>query len=137
MWISKAHAKVLDNIIHEQKDEMSRLRSDIIDFRIKDGVAGAVLIEKVTQKAKDDITIDWMRHRINALEKEKASLLVARGIAVSVPEIVIARPGTMSAPPEFGSMPTFEDVGDDAAKKFGLAHDEEGHLVLGMPESLK
>jgi len=90
------------------------------------------------QKAKDDITIDWMRHRVNALEKEKAALLVSKGVNISVPEIVPTRPGTISAPPAgFDHLPSFEDVGDEQAAQFGLSHDDAGRLVLGMPESAR
>lgn len=82
------------------------------------------------QKAKDDLSIDWMRHRINALEKERAILLnKVGGIQIPVPEIVPTRPGSVSdLPVGFDFMPNFEDVGDVKADALGIAHDEAGHL---------
>lgn len=80
------------------------------------------------QKTKDDITIDWMRHRVNALEKQNAILMgKATGLAFSVPEIVPTRPGTLSMP-SFDTLPDFEDVGDDKAKELGLLHDAQGQV---------
>jgi hypothetical protein len=81
------------------------------------------------QKAKDDVTIDWMRHRINALEKERSILLMrAAGIALPVPEIVPTMP--RSTAPGFDALPSFEDVGDGEAARLGLANDEAtGELI--------
>lgn len=81
------------------------------------------------QKAKDDVTIDWMRHRINALEKERSILLMrAAGIALPVPEIVPTMP--RSTAPGFDALPSFEDVGDGEAARLGLSNDEAtGELI--------
>lgn len=82
------------------------------------------------QKAKDDLHIDWLRHRVNALEKQNAQLLMkVTGVPFAIPEIVANRPGTMTLPPEFDTMPSFEDVGDVEADRLGLALDENGQLL--------
>ena len=84
------------------------------------------------QKSKDDVTIDWMRHRVNALEKINAQLLLkATGIHVPIPEIVPTRPGTLSDPPlDMTYMPSFEDVGDSEAQRLGVEHENDGTLVF-------
>ncbi len=73
-----------------------------------------------------------MRHRNNSLERLNAQLLLkAAGIHVSVPEIVVDRPGTMtpSLPEAFAaSMPSFEDIGDAEAARLGIRHDKAGNL---------
>ena len=80
------------------------------------------------QKVKDDIHIDWLRHRVNALEKQNAQLMMkVSGVLFPVPEIVPTRPGTMSIP-DFDSMPSFEDVGDAEAERLGLTLDDHGQL---------
>lgn len=88
--------------------------------------AGRTLLSE--QKAKDDITIDWMRHRINALEKLNAQLLMkAAGIFVPVPEIVPTRPGTITDT-SFDYSPDFNDVGDAEADRLGIKHADDGSL---------
>lgn len=86
--------------------------------------------DALCQKAKDDITIDWMRHRLNALEKERAILLNrVGGIVIPIPEIVPSRPGTISElPMDMTHLPSFEDVGDTEATRLGISHDNEGNL---------
>lgn len=79
------------------------------------------------QKAKDDITIDWMRHRINALEKQNAILMQkAMGVAFPVPEIVPTRPNSIS--PDYLEMPSFEDLGDAEAARLGIKVNDAGTL---------
>lgn len=123
MWINKqffemvlADNKRLQDAVEFEKIGASRMSATAAGLR--------------EQKAKDDITIDWMRHRVNALEKEKGALLLAKGVHLPVPEIVPTRPGSVSSLPDFSHMPSFEDVGDEAATRLGLVHDEHGHLTF-------
>lgn len=122
MWINRKYFEsIVANCELHLRNVMS-LGSENVSLRTR-------AQELTAQKAKDDITIDWMRHRINALEKERAVLVQkAAGISLPVPEIVPTRPGTMSAPPSFDSMPTFDDVGDAEAARLGLRHDDHGFL---------
>lgn len=125
MWIHREHYDSLkaENAFHREswitiREEREHLVTQNTDL--------------LGQKAKDDITIDWMRHRINALEKQNAVLLQkAAGVVLPVPEIVPTRPGTLSKMelPDFGTMPSFEDVGDDEAARMGIVHDEDGSAV--------
>lgn len=91
------------------------------------------------QRAKDEMTIDWMRHRINALEKERAVLLQSSTrLVFPVPEIasvaahgktsVFANAKTSNHVPTFDSMPSFEDVGEEVAQEMGISHHDDGTL---------
>ena len=121
MWINKAHfTKII-----EDSDQRWRL---IEAQRIENAAVSAEVSQLRAQKAKDDISIDWMRHRINALEKQNAILLQkAAGVNMPVPEIVPTRPGSMTAP-DFSHLPSFEDVGDAEAQRLGIAHDDSGYV---------
>lgn len=114
MWVNKA---MLQQILDENRDMHGATRS--------------VVYESLkAQHARDTMTIDWMRHRINALEKERAILLnKVAGVHIPVPEIVPTRPGTLSRDlPDFDSLPSFEDVGDQEAARLGIKHAEDGSL---------
>lgn len=128
MWVNR---KLFDMIVADNRAMIVQATN----ASVQHGIDAATITTLREQKAKDDITIDWMRHRINALEKEKGSLLVSKGIPVAVPEIVPGRPGTMSAPPSYDFMPSFEDVGDDKARELGIEHDPDGNIQFAMPEA--
>lgn len=125
MWVNK---QLFQTILDDNKDMQVRLSGE----RIDNAKLSMIVTEARTQKAKDDITIDWMRHRINALEKQNAILLQkAAGVTVPVPEIVPTRPGTIAGEGlDMQTMPSFEDVGDAEAERLGIKHDEEGVLVF-------
>lgn len=123
MWVNKV---LFNHMLADSKVQSDRYERAMVDV----GHFSAQAETMKVQKAKDDITIDWMRHRVNALEKQNALLLgKAAGIFVPVPEIVPNRPGSMSVP-DFDSMPSFDDVGDEKAKELGVTHDESGELVF-------
>lgn len=125
MWINKRLLEIILQDNRRQQEEIARLRGC---------VAGADQhrTDLTAQKAKDDLHLDYCRHRINALERERAILLnKAAGIVIAVPEIVEARPGTMSPPFDFGTLPSFEDVGDSEAMRLGIEHDDSGTVVYG------
>lgn len=123
MWIDKAFFNMVLTDNKEQESQIAQLRE-----------VGAALvqlkIDLTAQKAKDDLHLDYCRHRINALERERAILLnKAAGIVIATPEIVSTRPGTMTSPPDFGTMPSFDDLGDAEASRLGVGHDDAGNLV--------
>jgi hypothetical protein len=122
MWVNKI---LFETILVDNKAASVSLSERWGELRASEAQR-AMLRE---QKAKDDMTIDWMRHRVNALEKQNAILLQkAAGVIMPVPEIVPTRPGSMSVP-DFNYMPSFEDVGDEVAKQLGIRHDGEGKLA--------
>lgn len=123
MWVNKS---LFQQILDDNREQQNRI-TDLLGAH--DRISGSQS-ELKAQKAKDDMTIDWMRHRINALEKQNAILLSkAAGVSFPVPEIVPTRPGSMTTA-NFDYMPSFEDVGDAEAKRLGIQHDEEGGLVF-------
>jgi hypothetical protein len=123
MWVNK---QMFDMIVADNKaqaEEITALNIQVIEAQER-------AINLRTQKAKDDISIDWLRHRVNALEKQSAVLMnKAAGILLPVPEIVPTRPGTMSDIPDFDTMPSFEDVGDTEAQRLKVKHDEDGNVL--------
>ncbi len=130
MWVNR---KLFELILADNKrqgDELEKRAAEIASLQTSH-------TDALAQKAKDDISIDWMRHRINALEKHNAILLAkAAGIHVPVPEIVPTRPGTISAIPNFDTLPSFEDVGDEQAAKLGIVQDDLGNIAYDTPESV-
>jgi hypothetical protein len=123
MWVNK---QMFDMIVADnkrQQDELTRVHQNLAGFQ-------QLAKDLYAQKAKDDLSIDWMRHRVNALEKQNAVLMnKAAGILLPVPEIVPTRPGTMSDIPDFDTMPSFEDVGDTEAQRLKVKHDEDGNVL--------
>ena len=122
MWINRQY---FETVIEDHKQQEAELRQRAHDAAILIGENRAL----AEQKAKDDVHIDWLRHRVNALEKMTAVLMQkAAGVSLPVPEIVPTRPGSMTVP-DFSSMPSFEDVGEEEARRLGIEHDDAGELV--------
>jgi hypothetical protein len=123
MWVNKT---LFDMIVADNKAQAEKLAA----WQNTCHALQANHDSALAQKAKDDITIDWMRHRINALEKERTILLQkVAGIALPIPEIVPTRPGTLTMPAlDFNTLPTFDDMGDDDAKKHGIQHQDDGSV---------
>jgi hypothetical protein len=123
MWVNKA---LFDMIVADNKEQ----QIDIRDSRIAEASIAGSYTKLIEQKAKDDLTIDWMRHRINALERANSILMnKVSGVSMPVPEIVASRPGSMSNLPDtMTHMPSFEDVGDGEAQRLGVFHNAEGEL---------
>ncbi len=123
MWINQ---QLYDALLANTKE----LQTSVEFERLGSSRMSASMNMLREQKVKDDLTIDWMRHRVNALEKQNAQLLMkVAGITLPVPEIVPTRPGSMSPFIDFDSMPSFEDVGDAEAARLGLDLDASGQLV--------
>lgn len=121
MWINKA---LFETILADNKKQAESILFERTGAS-RMSASYAILRE---QKAKDDMTIDWMRHRINALEKQNAILLQkAAGVIMPVPEIVPTRPGSMSVT-DFAPMASFEDIGDEEATRLGIRADDFGFL---------
>lgn len=123
MWVNR---EMFDMIVADNKATTQALFDAEHWLRDLQGAHRAVR----EQKAKDDLTIDWMRHRVNALEKMNAILMQkATGIALPVPEIVPTRPGTIAGQGiDYDTMPSFEDVGDAEAKRLGIKHATDGSV---------
>ncbi len=124
MWVNKA---LFDMIVQDNKAQQTEITQKTAYIFATDARMDALR----QQKTKDDLHIDWLRHRVNALEKQNTILMgKATGLAFPTPEIVPTRPGTIGGVPDFDTMPSFEDVGDDEAQRLGVAHDFEGRLAF-------
>jgi len=105
MWVPE---KVI-SLIGFVKDSVDKLREDNAILKSENA---SLRGELLTTKAN----FDWLRVRVNALEVERAALLEkVSGVRIPVPEVVRHIP-TEQLINQF----TFEDVGDDVAKKLGL-----------------
>jgi hypothetical protein len=122
MWINK---QLFDMIVADNKEQQVLLRSTYV---LNAEVSRECDVFRA-QKVRDDSSIDWLRHRVNALEKQNTILMgKATGLFFPTPEIVPTRPGTMGGVPDFDQLPSFNDVGDDEATRLGIGHDLDGHL---------
>ena len=76
------------------------------------------------------VQLDFMRHRVNQLELERAMLLQkVSGIAIPVPELV-PQAKQLDVRELLQAMPSFEDIGDNEAAKLGIRTDPStGELV--------
>jgi hypothetical protein len=123
MWVNRDLFQMVldDNKKTTVERALTQGRIEIIQMRNED---------LRSQIAKNDMTIDWMRHRINALEKERTVLVMkVAGIALPTPEIVATRPGTLSGTPEMHIPASMEDPGDSEALRLGISHADDGTLV--------
>ena len=76
------------------------------------------------QNSNLTITLDWMRHRVQQLEQERAHLLFQYvGIKIQVPTLVAPEP---SADEVLGGANLFNDVGDEVAKRLHIEWDDTG-----------
>ena len=81
------------------------------------------------QVVTQNVTRDWMIHRLTQLEHERAALIYRyMGVKLTVPELTPETPVT--EPSNIGSdLPSFNDVGDEEAAKLGLGWDNEGRVT--------
>lgn len=76
------------------------------------------------------ITQDWMIHRLTQLEHERAQLLYRyMDVKVTVPELTPDTPQTDNASIIGNDLPSFNDVGDEEAKRLGLGWDSTGRVT--------
>jgi hypothetical protein len=110
-------------------------------------VKATTYIELNRQLAASTATVDWMRVRINQLERRCATLEAKCGLPpTEVPEISIHRAPLMGERPAAPNTPateddrpsladllagnlSMEDMGDDAAAKAGIDWDPKSGLV--------
>lgn len=102
--------------------------SKVVDwFRISKESVDALREELAAVRAERDLLkiqltssqnhFDWLRQRVNSLEVERAALFEkVSGVKTVVPEIVRQTSPTQDMINSF----TFEDVGEEMAKKLGL-----------------
>lgn len=111
MWIKQ---QTFERLIEERAEASGRVQS---------------LIEQVSaQKA----TVEWLMLRLSQVEHERAILTETfLGVKLPVPVIKSAPSpaSTITADDLLNSMPSFEDMGDDAAAAAGISWDEHSRVV--------
>lgn len=105
MWISAS--KLLDYFKISQTS-FDDLRAEVASLRVeRDHLKSELLTSRIQQ--------DWLRMQVNTLQFERTALMDrAYGIKVPAPEL--ARSAQPFNPSEF----SFDDLGDEVAKKLGL-----------------
>jgi len=69
-------------------------------------------------------TLDWMRHRLEQVERERAHLLKTyMGVVVEIPQFVKPEP---DADAVLSGANLFNDIGDEEARKRGIEWNGDG-----------
>lgn len=109
MWISRA-----------AYDEM--MRRALEANGAKEALERQLIAQKVTQ--------DWLLHRLTGLEHERAQLLYRyMDVKITVPVVELDVPKTPENSSIGSDLPSFNDVGDEEAKKLGLDWDNDGRVT--------
>lgn len=96
------------------------------DARIK---AEAELTGLRSHNAALKTTMDWQMVRLTQLEHERAILIETyMGIKSAIPTVVKDMPSATSQE-IMQELPTFEDMGDEAAERAGVTWNELGEVV--------
>lgn len=100
--VAEVNAAVSVEAINHYREEVSALRAE------RDTLRGQLAITQTN--------FDWLRMRVNTLEVEKAGLIEkAYGIKIPAPELI----RTPAKDPTIEDF-SFDDMGEDLAKKLGL-----------------
>jgi hypothetical protein len=84
----------------------------------------------VEQNRVLQVNLDWLRTRVNQLEHERAQLLWNYvGVKIAVPEIQRAERVMDTVTHPLTELPSFEDMGDEEAKRQGVSWNEEGRVT--------
>lgn len=82
------------------------------------------------QVASQKTTMEWMIHRLTQLEHERAQLIYRyMGIKITVPTLETETPPSPDASAIGSDLPSFDDVGDEEAKRLGLDWDNDGRVT--------
>lgn len=115
MWLSSRVADWLQISVNTTAD----LREEVAALKAEN----RRLLEDNIRQA---VVCDWLRSQVNALQFERSALLEkAYGIRVPAPELV--KQSNIVPLPSIEDF-SFEDIGDEAAKKIGLP-------IYGMPDN--
>lgn len=94
-------------------------------------VAAALGARDAMQRQVDaqKVNQDWMVLRLTQLEHERAQLLYRyMDVKITVPEVALDVPITPTTS-QMSDIPSFQDVGDEEAKKLGLDWDDQGRVT--------
>ena len=93
----------------------------------------ALITELRAQNTALLTTMDWFRVRITQVEHERAALIYKyMGVKIDVPSIEEApEPTGLTSGDILSQIPSFEDMGDEEAKRQGIGWDAQGELTYG------
>lgn len=92
-----------------------------------------------TESTANKTLADWLRLRVNQLERERAQLLQrALQLPIEAPELLREEPARLAPPstqdllrangvPQIAGL-DFDDIGDELAESLGIGHDSEGRI---------
>jgi hypothetical protein len=104
--VAELNAAVSVEAINGLREELAAVRADRDALKL--------------QVAISSNHFDWLRLRVNTLEAERAQLIEkAYGIRIPAPELV--RTPVVGDGAESDKQFTFDDIGEDLARKLGLA----------------
>lgn len=79
-----------------------------------------------TRFASQDAMCDWFRIRLTQLEKERAQMILHyTGVAIASP-VFAQEPEKSPIDQVLGEAASFDDVGDEVAKRLGIGHNPDG-----------
>ena len=103
-------------------------RKLFMDLIQKESVARGELAALQTRFAAQDSMVDWFRIRLTQLEKERAQMILkSTGVAIETP-VFAKEPEQTPLDQVLGEVSTFDDVGDEIAKKLGIEWKNDGTL---------
>lgn len=105
MWVSSKFS----NWFQVSKDAVDELKQELASVKAERDLLKTQLL--VTQN-----NFEWVRNQINTLQFEKTAL-IERAYNIKLPAPEITRQPTRD---EIAKDFSFDDIGDDLAKKFGL-----------------
>lgn len=108
MWIPKS---LVDWITTVKLDEGNRVREELAGVRAE---RDAIKTELTAAK----ITSDWLRMQVNTLQLERNALM-EKAYSIKVPVPTLVRQPVADESPA-GRDFSFDDIGDDMAKRIGL-----------------
>ena len=103
-------------------------RKLFMDLIQKESVARGELAALQTRFAAQDSMVDWFRIRLTQLEKERAQMILKyTGVAIETP-VFAKEPEQTPLDQVLGEVSTFDDVGDEIAKRLGIGWRPDGTL---------
>ncbi len=94
----------------------------------KESKARGELAALQTRFAAQDSMVDWFRIRLTQLEKERAQMILKyTGVAIETP-VFAKEPEQTPLDQVLGEVSTFDDVGDEVAKRLGINWKQDGTL---------
>lgn len=92
----------------------------------------------VTQLKQQETTLAWFMHRLTQVEHERSKLIhMYTGVRVDAPTYEAAPDpekdgASMIQRNPLNSLPSFNDVGDEEARRLGIDWDSEGTVLYGV-----